>query len=154
MTTWQDSVIIWVLCQPAWRRRRWPCRSRQIFQCLSLVSVFKKSLNTTWPKNNSRMWLRECDSTTPRAFIIFGPSTVKCFLIHSPLHHVAVGGGVLNLECTGLIKLPFPGFEYSVPPFPYNFCLYLHTASLSHLRTMLPESSSCPQPAQRPNHAT
>ena len=28
------------------------------------------------------------------------------------------------------------------------------TASLSHLRTMLPESSSCPQPAQRPNHAT
>ena len=29
-----------------------------------------------------------------------------------------------------------------------------HTASLSHLRTMLPDSSSCPQPAQRPNHAT
>ena len=28
------------------------------------------------------------------------------------------------------------------------------TGSLSHLRTMLPESSSCPQPAQRPNHAT
>ena len=28
------------------------------------------------------------------------------------------------------------------------------TASLSHLRTMLPKSSSCPQPAQRPNHAT
>ena len=28
------------------------------------------------------------------------------------------------------------------------------TASLSHLRTMLPESSSCLQPAQRPNHAT
>ena len=28
------------------------------------------------------------------------------------------------------------------------------TASLSHLRTMLPEISSCPQPAQRPNHAT
>ena len=27
------------------------------------------------------------------------------------------------------------------------------TASLSHMRTMLPESSSCPQPAQRPNHA-
>ena len=25
---------------------------------------------------------------------------------------------------------------------------------LSHLRTMLPESSTCPQPAQRPNHAT
>ena len=30
----------------------------------------------------------------------------------------------------------------------------LFTASLSHLRTMLPESSSCPQPAQWPNHAT
>ena len=29
-----------------------------------------------------------------------------------------------------------------------------YTASLSHLRTMLPESSSCPQPAQWPNHAT
>jgi len=28
------------------------------------------------------------------------------------------------------------------------------TASLSQLRTMLPKSSSCPQPAQRPNHAT
>ena len=28
------------------------------------------------------------------------------------------------------------------------------TASLSHLRTMLPKSSSCPKPAQRPNHAT
>ena len=28
------------------------------------------------------------------------------------------------------------------------------TGSLSHLRTMLPESSSCPQLAQRPNHAT
>ena len=28
------------------------------------------------------------------------------------------------------------------------------TGSLSHLRAMLPESSSCPQPAQRPNHAT
>ena len=28
------------------------------------------------------------------------------------------------------------------------------TASLCHLRTMLPESSSCPQPAQQPNHAT
>ena len=28
------------------------------------------------------------------------------------------------------------------------------TASLSHLRSMLPESSSCPQPAQQPNHAT
>ena len=28
------------------------------------------------------------------------------------------------------------------------------TASLTHLRTMLPESSSCPQPAQWPNHAT
>ena len=27
------------------------------------------------------------------------------------------------------------------------------TASLSHLRTMLPKSSSCPKPAQRPNHA-
>ena len=29
----------------------------------------------------------------------------------------------------------------------------LGTASLSHLRTMLPETSSCPQPAQRPIHA-
>ena len=28
------------------------------------------------------------------------------------------------------------------------------TASLSHLRTMLPKSISCPKPAQRPNHAT
>ena len=28
------------------------------------------------------------------------------------------------------------------------------TASLSHLRTMLPESSSRPRPANRPNHAT
>ena len=28
------------------------------------------------------------------------------------------------------------------------------TGSLSHSRTMLPESSSCPQLAQRPNHAT
>ena len=28
------------------------------------------------------------------------------------------------------------------------------TASLSHLMTMLPKSSSCPKPAQRPNHAT
>ena len=28
------------------------------------------------------------------------------------------------------------------------------TASLSHLRTMLPKSSSYPKPAQRPNHAT
>ena len=33
-------------------------------------------------------------------------------------------------------------------------CVCMCTASLSHLRTMLPESSSCPQPAQRPNHAT
>ena len=31
-----------------------------------------------------------------------------------------------------------------------DFC----TASLSHLRTMLPESSSRPLPAKRPNHAT
>ena len=30
----------------------------------------------------------------------------------------------------------------------------IHTASLSHLRTMPPESSSCPKPAQRPNHGT
>ena len=30
----------------------------------------------------------------------------------------------------------------------------LTTGSLSHLRTLLPKSSSCPQPAQRPNHAT
>ena len=29
-----------------------------------------------------------------------------------------------------------------------------NTGSLSHMRTMLPESSSCPQPAQRPYHAT
>ena len=28
------------------------------------------------------------------------------------------------------------------------------TASLSHLRTMLPKGSSCNKPAQRPNHAT
>ena len=28
------------------------------------------------------------------------------------------------------------------------------TASLNHLRTMLPESSSCPQPTKRPIHAT
>ena len=28
------------------------------------------------------------------------------------------------------------------------------TASLSHLRTMLPKSISCPKPAQQPNHAT
>ena len=33
-------------------------------------------------------------------------------------------------------------------------CSYLSTVILSHLRTMLPESSSCPQPTQRPNHAT
>ena len=31
---------------------------------------------------------------------------------------------------------------------------FSYTGSLSHLRTKLPESSSCPQPAQRPNHAT
>ena len=31
---------------------------------------------------------------------------------------------------------------------------FRHTGSSSHLRTMLPESRSCPQPAQRPNHAT
>ena len=29
-----------------------------------------------------------------------------------------------------------------------------YTASLSHLRTMLSETSSCLRPAQRPNHAT
>ena len=29
-----------------------------------------------------------------------------------------------------------------------------HTGSSSHLRTMLPQSSSWPQPAQWPNHAT
>ena len=33
-------------------------------------------------------------------------------------------------------------------------CHYLQTASLSHLRTILPESSSQPMPAQRPNHAS
>ena len=31
---------------------------------------------------------------------------------------------------------------------------HMRTGSLSHLRTMLPESSSWPLPAQRPNHAT
>ena len=56
-----------------------------------------------------------------------------------------------------------------VPAVAYHFRLSLPAAftqprtriifqpsigSLSHLRTMLPESSSCPQPAQRPNHAT
>ena len=39
-------------------------------------------------------------------------------------------------------------------PLPPQCKSYLSTASLSHLRTMLPESSSCHQPAQRPNHAT
>ena len=31
---------------------------------------------------------------------------------------------------------------------------FRHTASLSHLRTMLPKSSSCLKSAQLPNHAT
>ena len=31
---------------------------------------------------------------------------------------------------------------------------YAQTASLSHLRTLLPESSSWPLPAKRPSHAT
>ena len=42
-----------------------------------------------------------------------------------------------------------------VPSFSTSMmCTSSSTGSLSHLRTMLPESSSCPQPAQRPNHAT
>ena len=41
------------------------------------------------------------------------------------------------------------------PHLPGALGLAFHiTGSLSHLMTMLPESSSCPQPAQRPNHAT
>ena len=35
-----------------------------------------------------------------------------------------------------------------------NCVVQLYTASLSHLRTMLPESSSGPLPAKWPNHAT
>ena len=34
------------------------------------------------------------------------------------------------------------------------FRIFHHTGSLSQLRTMLPESSSRPLPAKRPNHAT
>ena len=40
------------------------------------------------------------------------------------------------------------------PGTPPDFVLKVRTASLSHLRKMLPKSSSCPKPAQRPNHAT
>ena len=44
---------------------------------------------------------------------------------------------------------PFIGWKIpNIAVFP------LRTASLSHLRTMLPESSSCSKPAQRPIHAT
>ena len=45
------------------------------------------------------------------------------------------------------------GLEEKLAPVCENF-FHRGTASLSHLRTMLPESSSCSQPAQRPNHAT
>ena len=36
----------------------------------------------------------------------------------------------------------------------YLVAIWFITASLSHLRTILPESSSTPLPAKRPHHAT
>ena len=44
------------------------------------------------------------------------------------------------------------GFHCHLYLTPLQICVY--TASLSHLRTMLPDSSNQPFPAKRPNHAT
>ena len=61
------------------------------------------------------------------------------------------------LETSGHISLDMRLCELFSKRFGYiqgSLHVYKSTASLSHLRTMLPESSSCPQPALRPIHAT
>ena len=58
-------------------------------------------------------------------------------------HSLCLLNSLINLCCISMVEIPLlvGARRYS-------------TASLSHLRIMLPESSSCPQPAKRPIHAT
>ena len=59
------------------------------------------------------------------------------------------GGGKTVGFLIPLINRKYFGLSFGLKR-SLKFC----TASLSHLRTMLPESSSWPLPAKRPNHAT
>ena len=76
-----------------------------------------------------------------------------CVIRFEPVCVAGVRETVHNdLRLTGVEGLAHPVAELVVGDGAPEPAMY--TASLSHLRTMLPKSSSCPKPAQRPNHAT
>ena len=86
----------------------------------------------------------------------FNPSHLRADAIYGGSQVTPYVGILARALCRSIIALISyynqPADERSSPSPPA--AQRLNTGSLSHLRTMLPESSSCPKPAQLPNHAT